>query len=228
MPVDHPAWIEHQRTRWTRHDAHRWFKPTYEPKAKPAPKAAPAAGDLLEAVEEARRGQLRPKSMLIDLQIDLFRRSLARKYSADQPRVPAGSSDGGQWMNGGTSEGISTDVSAARKARGHHFVPQSLYRDLPLRADTREVLEQATTGPLRGERHGWSKAHDSYNQAVGEHFDRYLERNNIKPENLTSDQAHSFVKEIRSSRDPRIRDFNMRIFRQEFRYWLRGWPRGRE
>ena len=39
MPVDHPAWIEHQRTRWTRHDAHRWFKPTFTRKAKSAPRA---------------------------------------------------------------------------------------------------------------------------------------------------------------------------------------------
>ena len=61
MPVDHPVWIEHQRKRWMRHDAHRWLKPTYEPKAKPAP--APAAVDLLGALEEARREQLRLKSI---------------------------------------------------------------------------------------------------------------------------------------------------------------------
>ena len=36
MHVDHPAWEEHQRKRWMRHDAHRWLKPTYEPKAKSA------------------------------------------------------------------------------------------------------------------------------------------------------------------------------------------------
>jgi hypothetical protein len=45
---------------------------------------------------------------------------------------------------------------------------------------------------------------------------------------MTPDQARAFVQEVRSSRDRRIRDFNMRIFQQEFRYYLRRIPRGRE
>jgi hypothetical protein len=107
-------------------------------------------------------------------------------------------------------------------------VPQSIYRDLPLRPETRDVFDQATTGPLRAERHGWSQAHDFYNQAVNDHLDRFMERNNIRPEHLTPDQARSFLQELKQSTDPRVRDFNLRIFRQEFQYWLRRGPRGRE
>ena len=51
------------------------------------------------------------KSMLIDLQIDLFRRGLARKYSPDQPR-----DDRGRWTSDGGGEGM-TDISAARRTR---------------------------------------------------------------------------------------------------------------
>jgi hypothetical protein len=109
MPVDHPAWIEHQRKRWMRHDAHRWLKPTYEPKAKPAP--APAAVDLLGALEEARREQLRLKSMLIDLRIALFRRQLVHKYSGDQPR-----DDHGRWTDGGVGSSR-VRLAAADKPR---------------------------------------------------------------------------------------------------------------
>jgi hypothetical protein len=35
----------------------------------------------------------------------LAQQRLARKYSPDQPRVPAGSSEGGQWTSGGGSQG---------------------------------------------------------------------------------------------------------------------------
>ena len=43
---------------------------------------------------------------------------------------------------------------------------------------------------------------------------------------MTPDQARDFVKEIKQSSDPRVRGFNLRIYRNEMRYWLRRAPRG--
>jgi hypothetical protein len=64
------AWLRHQQSRWLRPDAHRWVRP------------------------DAHRFTV-PGSVLADV----FP-ALARKYNPDQPRVPAGNSDGGQWTDG--------------------------------------------------------------------------------------------------------------------------------
>lgn len=70
MPSYHEAWLRHQQQRWLRPDAARWVRPDA------ARFLAPGA-DLAEAFP-----------------------ALARKYNPDQPRVPAGNSDGGQWTDG--------------------------------------------------------------------------------------------------------------------------------
>jgi len=49
-----------------------------------------------------------------DLKFDLVMRRLARKYSPDQPRVPAGSAEGGQWTDAGGGSG-STDAGSRRE-----------------------------------------------------------------------------------------------------------------
>lgn len=141
-------------------------------------------------------------------------------FDPNQPRVPAGNSDGDQWTDGEES----TTFSAA-KAKGHHFFPQSLYRNLPLSDEVRKIFDEAVTGPLRGAPHGWSKGHQFYNEAVSESFDRFLDRSGLQSERLTPADAKEFISEIRQSRDPRIRSYNMRIYRQEFLYYLRRIPR---
>jgi hypothetical protein len=156
------------------------------------------------------------------------------KYSPDQPRVPAGNPDGGQWTDGGGG-GVgnrreagrpSDEVSAARKrSRGHHYVPKSVYRRLNLPPETRKVLDNETTGPLRAAPHGWSRDHDSYNAAVSSALDRFMEAKNISPERMTPDHAREFIGEIKRSPDPRIRDFNTNILKREFRFLLRFGPR---
>jgi hypothetical protein len=153
-------------------------------------------------------------------------------FNPSQPRVSAGNADGGQWT--ATSNGASVpdangvepaDASeesepaevllVADRPKGHHFVNQSLYKNLPLPPETRKVFDEATTGPLTIP-HGWSKEHEQYNRAVKESFDRFIETNKIQPEKMTPDQAKSFVQEVIKSPDPRIRNFNMRIMLQEF------------
>lgn len=100
-----------------------------------------------------------------------------------------------------------------------------MYRDLPLRPETRKVFDQATTGPLRAQRHGWSIEHRQYNEAVKEKLKKYMGDNGIDAENMTQRQAQDFVDSIKRSHDPRIRDLNMKIYRRELQFLLRYGPR---
>jgi hypothetical protein len=201
MTTIDPHWFEHQRKRWMRPDAARWLQPN-------------------------RQLWFRPGV-------------LDRKYDPDQPRVPAGNPDGGRWTSGGSSgadrirTGDRNEFGASRRPRlgskpdGHHFVSHAVYSKLPFREETRKVFDEAKTGRLYGQRHGQSKEHDTYSDAVREHMDRFMAENGVSPESMTPDQARSFVDQIKRSRDPRIREFNMKIYRREMLYWFRRMP-GRE
>lgn len=151
-------------------------------------------------------------------------------FRRDQPRWPKGTpAQGGQWSGGVGTEPPSTEPSANPKSTGHHLVPGQLYRNEPLQPETRKVFEQTTTGPLDGDTHRYDRAHKDYNNAVKESFEKFKADNgNIRSEDVTPEQAKKFVDEIRASSDPRIRSFNMRIFRQQFRYFMRRGPRGTE
>src|SRR5437764_417242 len=116
MFQDNPEWTEYQRRRWTRSNARLYLRPDpklylqpnqklyfkrqpYERKDHPDPSAQ---------IDEL----LRLKSELESLNAELkFRRLLhARRYSPDQPRVPAGSREGGQWTSGGGSVQTANDA----------------------------------------------------------------------------------------------------------------------
>ena len=71
MPSHHEAWLRHQQSRWLQPDGGRWIRPD-------AARFLPPGADVAEAFP-----------------------ALARKYNPNQPRVPAGNSDGGQWTDGG-------------------------------------------------------------------------------------------------------------------------------
>jgi hypothetical protein len=146
-------------------------------------------------------------------------------FKPDQPRWPKGNGDdSGRW-SGGAGTGVATDFSSAGRAKGHHYVPGAIYRKMPLPDAMRKVFDDAITGPLRNERHGWSNAHDQYNEAVSEQLERFVAKHNIRPEGMTPAEARAFVDEVKASRDPRIRGFNLRILRGEVMYWLRRMPR---
>jgi hypothetical protein len=158
--------------------------------------------------------------------------ALKAGFDPDQPRDELG-----QWTDAGGDDEDDTDnegsagsqlideLSSAERPKGHHFVPRSIYRDLPLSPETRAVLDRATTGPLQSGPHGWSKEHDVYNKAAREHFERFMSSNGIVPEKMTAVQAKDFVENIRQSTDPRIRDFNLNLYRRELNYILRFGPR---
>ena len=65
-----PVYLEYQLKRWMRPDAHRFIRPDWRRYVKPGSELA------------------------------VFYERYERKYSPEQPRVPAGSREGGQWTNG--------------------------------------------------------------------------------------------------------------------------------
>lgn len=184
------------------------------------------------------------------------------KYRPDQPRVPAGNPDGGQWTADGGSRSpgsqptikpppindprvISDAVpdndwkpgaqyaqhrsngdepgraSSYGRNDGHHHIPRSVVKDSNLSAEARQVFENAKTGHLYDNRSNrWDELHRQYNKAVKESLDDYLQKNNIRPENMTAAQAREFHREVLRSKDPRIRSYNMRVMMREIRFHL--------
>lgn len=141
------AWIdpraeEHLRRRFTRpdgqrylrHDAHRLDPP-------PAVQRKSYAARVIEEREaEAKRAALHRelkafyaehlelRGQLAEVKYELAFQRIFRKYNSDQPRVPKGDPDGGQWTKEGGGDGAKdptpgvaqseiTDISGARRRR---------------------------------------------------------------------------------------------------------------
>jgi hypothetical protein len=82
MPPINSAYLEHQLKRWMRPDAHHFVRPDWRSFVRPGFEA--------------------------DHPFALYE----RKYSPNQPRVPAGSREGGQWTSdGGGNDGNSGNSS---------------------------------------------------------------------------------------------------------------------
>jgi hypothetical protein len=90
-------------------------------------------------------------------------------FNPDQPRVPAGNPDGGQWTNGvrdiapSTVEeeqeervqfaqlgGTLTDADGVPYYRpgGHHEMPQAIYKNWDLQRETRKIFDESSTGKV--------------------------------------------------------------------------------
>jgi len=225
MSRDCDAWAEAQRRRFMRPDAHRYVRPDAWRFM------APGAPRLLgkEAV-----GYFWPDTKAA-------RPTLSRKYNPDQPRVPAGNPDGGQWtIDGGWGAAQSdsfnplaalAEIGVRLAADGHHYVPRGVFENekYSFQPETLKVLEGAKTGPLNDPTSNrFDELHRHYNKAVEGALDRFLDRNNIRSEQMTADHARRFADEIKTSKDPTIRQFNMRLWMRELNYWIRRGPRGRE
>lgn len=143
-------------------------------------------------------------------------------YNPEEPRIPKYHAGGGRWTYGAQFAQAGTDDAASilRRRGGHHFVPRAVYKDLPLKRETRKIFDDARTGRLKAAQHGWSVEHGLYNQAVAEALKQFTERNNIKLEYMTPGEAQQFVYEVIGSGDPRIRELNLRIYRREILYYI--------
>jgi hypothetical protein len=139
-----------------------------------------------------------------------------------EPRVPAGNPDGGQWTR-------VAGLGGPGRPRGHHYVPRSMYRNESLQPETRKVFENATTGQLLDERNNlYDKEHRQYNDAVLQAFQEFKRQNGVRSEEVTPDQAREFLKLIQESRDPLIRNLNMRMLLREIMKRIPKFPRGME
>ena len=130
MSYVNPVWLEGQRKRWQRndahlwirHDAHRFMTPAGIDEEKRAAEAEKAvrrnANEAALAAEQdaLREGLLRLRRELADIKFDLALRRIFRKYSPDQPRSPKGNSDGGQWVrDAGRDGGLVSKPAAMRR-----------------------------------------------------------------------------------------------------------------
>jgi hypothetical protein len=257
MSYIHPAAVEHQRQRSMRPDWQRWMRPDPHLLAPAGfSQAKSYAERLIETrqveKEEARLAAEREvlgadllalRRELAEIKFALALRRIAYKYRDDQPRVPKGNPDGGQWTGDAgrdanliskpaamrtTGQGQSTEFSAARKP-GHHYLPQGVYNKRRLSDETRQVFEDATTGKLDDKRlNVFNRPHRNYNEAVNELFDQFLAKKGISEEQMTPDHARQLLGEVITSTDPRIQRFNQRIWMRQIFRGFRGGFRGNE
>jgi hypothetical protein len=92
---------------------------------------------------------------------------------------------------------------------GHHIIPNQVRRDNidDLSPDAQKVFKDNTTGDIPGG-HGWSKEHSDYNKAVDDELQKYIEEKGICPNNpMTKEQAEDFLKQIKNSDRPEIKNF---------------------
>jgi hypothetical protein len=159
-------------------------------------------------------------------------------YDPDQPRVPAGHPDGGQWTD---DEDDLDDYGWAVDfvGPGHHWYAKHFYLRQPFSRETRRVFRNATSGPLidrvwsrrrnawLSHGRGYDRAHREYDRAVDELVTKYMHERGITAQQMTPAQAHEVVELIKKSEDPRIRSFvrTILILRRFFR--MHG-PRGNE
>lgn len=146
-------------------------------------------------------------------------------FREDQPRWPKGSDEGGGRWSGGAGTAPPSEGPTIRG--GHHYVPKELYENEPLQEETRKVFKNGLTGRLPPGAHVNDKDHRIYSQAVIEAWRKFLAKLGIGAEQVTPDQARTFLDEVIHSSDPRIRWYNMRLWYKQFRFLMRR-PRGGE
>jgi hypothetical protein len=151
-------------------------------------------------------------------------------YNPEEPRIPKRHAGGGEWTRVAASDDAD-EASDAPKfqpyAEGRHWVPEAVFNKFNLRKDTREVFENATSGPLADASvNRFTREHRIYNDAVEKALREFLAENGISEGQMTPEQAEIFCRRIRWSSDPVIGGFNRRIIRQRLRYieffYLRG------
>jgi hypothetical protein len=167
MSYPHPAWVEHQRKHWLRPDSYRFARPGTPEARMPGwldpwatrirmkeaaedearARAAAEQEEFERELLELRDANARVRVMLADVKFELALRALGRKYSADQPRVPAGNPDGGQWTGGGGAGRESGDAPDNSESLAQDRLLRTPASDQPPRGDRRQ-LEAIANDPL--------------------------------------------------------------------------------
>jgi len=149
MSYIHPALAEHLRKCATRPDAYRWARPG-TPEARMPGWLDPWATRvrMKEAAEDEARARAAAEQDAFEREVLALRHDFAklkleyelrrfqRKYSPNQPRVPAGSPDGGRWASGGGHNSDSSGRTRLADA-GNRAIPP-----------TQAVMSDATPDPI--------------------------------------------------------------------------------
>jgi hypothetical protein len=198
------------------------------------------AVSALEELLEARKQEQARREIKYELAAARFETGLVsfaqicRKagFKEDQPRwpkdTPGEPKPGGRWAGGAGSGAPSNEPSANPKSLGHHIVPGEIYRNEPLKPETRKVFERATIGPLGAPPHGWDRQHKEYNKAAYDIFDRYKAEKGLSSEELKPEHAEEIVRKVRGSPDPRIRGVIMKNVMRQIRFFMFRGGRGTE
>ena len=173
------------------------------------------------------------------------------EYDPNQPRVPAGHSDGGQWTDkpsGGPindprviSDAIPDNewIPGADYAAGHHWYARHFYQNHQFSREVKSIFRNATSGPLirrlysqRRQKwlshgYGYDDPHRQYDRAVDELATKYMRDRGISAQQMTPDQANEVLDLIKKSPDPRIGPY-VRMINTLHRFFRRFGPRGNE
>ena len=199
MAYVHPAWEEYQRQRFTRPDGDRYLRHDAERYLKPAPFDHKIFIDEYRAAKAAEAPRSAPVIIAIDdpevrrliaeIKLDLLRLQYwCKAYNPNQPRVPAGNPDGGQWTkigdaSGRTDERVISDAlnnvvpgeryAARNERRGPgpflRRIGNKTFRlseDQALRFDTANREADQAIGKVKEIDPAWEPRHSLYEQDV--------------------------------------------------------------
>jgi hypothetical protein len=114
MTQNNESWMEHQRKRWLQPDQRRWFTPeAHERKFDSRREAVSPREAARERAFDRELLALRRDHAALRRAFDEVKFALLPRkagFNSDQPRVPRGNPDGGEWTSGGG------DLSRARLA----------------------------------------------------------------------------------------------------------------
>lgn len=111
MTHSNDSWMEHQRKRWLQPDQRRWFTPeAYERKfgsrrEAVSPREAARERAFDRELLALRRDHAALRRAFDEVKLALLLRKAG--FNPDQPRVPRGDPDGGQWTSEGGGDGLS-------------------------------------------------------------------------------------------------------------------------
>lgn len=175
-------------------------------------------------------------SIKVELKFRRLVRALKANFNPAQPRdgrgwwTDQGGANDPRVLSDATPDDLLLGEQYAGVAKGHHYVSRGVFakEKYDFSPEVLAVFEAETTGQLKDPTSNrYDDMHRKYNKAVEEKLDQFLERNNITSREMTPDHAKSFADEIKKSSDPRIRQFNQRIYMREIMRSLRLF-RGRE
>ena len=118
MAQIHSAWVERQRRTWLRHDWQKWVRPDWQRWMPPDPgpsmrerlwrpyREEPTPQRSATGLTEADILAFRCNLSALRFKLALLKWRIKAGFNPNQPRVPAGNPDGGQWTSeGGGSSG---------------------------------------------------------------------------------------------------------------------------